>query len=333
MRAATVIEFNQPLQILELPIPTPGPGQILVRVIASSLCNSDIAGWMGVVGAVTPYCAGHEPVGLIECVGSSVRGFAKGDRVGFMPASSTCLVCNECVSGNHRFCDKKISVGFKGPYGGFSEFCLADPLSTVKIPSTLTNEIAAPLLCAGVTAYGALKKISHFLTGGNIINVIGCGGVGHLVIMYAKALGYQVHAFDVAEDKLQLAKISGADEVYNSTTVVDADIAQQGATIVASGAVAAYDYAFKATKNHGCIIAIGVPKGDISVSILNMIKCDLSLVATNQGSKHEMVEALEIAARYSIRPKFEMRELDQINAGFQDMLSGKILGRLVYKMG
>ena len=257
---------------------------------------------MGVVGAVTPYCGGHKPVGVVEAVGSSVRGFVKGERVGCMPASSTCHDCNECMSGNHRFCEKQTSVGFKGPYGGFSEFCLADPQSTVKIPEALANEIAAPLLCAGVTAYGALKKVAQFLIGGKAINVIGCGGVGHLVIMYAKAIGYQVHGFDISEDKLRLAKDCGADKVYDSTTISDADITQFDATIVASGAGPAYDLAFKATANHGRVIAIGVPRGDISVSILNMIKRDLSLIPTNQGTKRELAEALEIAAIHKLKP-------------------------------
>jgi propanol-preferring alcohol dehydrogenase len=225
-----------------------------------------------------------------------------------------------------------------------------------------------------VTAYGALKKVSQFLPGGNTINIIGSGGVGinssllaynrflkrlmlmtvlgHLVVMYAKAMGYQVNAcnylswtifqsifilikllVDISEDKIQLAKESGADRVYNSTTLVDSDITQVSATIVASGAAAAYDLAFRATKNHGRIIAIGVPRGDISVNILNMIKRDLSLIATNQGTKEELVEALDIAARCQMKPVYEMRELDSINEGFQDMLQGKVTGRLIYRMG
>jgi propanol-preferring alcohol dehydrogenase len=170
--------------------------------------------------------------------------------------------------------------------------------------------------------------------------------------MYAKAMGYGVHAcniphscrglyfslltndpVDIAEDKLQLARESGADKVFNTTTLADADIQQVDATIVASGAAPAYDLAFKGTRNHGRIIAIGVPRGDIPVNILTMIKRNLSLVATNQGTKQELAEALDIAASHNIKPSYEMRELDQINEGFQEMLQGKIIGRLVYRMG
>ena len=166
--------------INDAPVPVPNADQILVRVIASSLCMSDIAGWAGHVGAVLPFVSGHEPVGIIEEVGSSVKGFEKGERVGFMPASQVCGKCVDCVGGNHRFCESRVNVGFNGPYGGFSTYCLADPLSTAKIPAALSNEAAAPLLCAGVTAYGALKKVAQFQSGGTIVNVVGCGGVGKL---------------------------------------------------------------------------------------------------------------------------------------------------------
>lgn len=169
----------KPLEIREnIPVPTPDANQILVKVTASSLCMSDIAGWAGHVGAQLPFCGGHEPVGIVAKVGSAVSGFAKGDRVGFMPASATCGSCKECIRGCHRFCVQKKSVGFSGMYGGFSQFCLADPLSTAKIPDGLPDEIAAPLLCAGVTAYGALKKVALRQTAGTTINIIGSGGVG-----------------------------------------------------------------------------------------------------------------------------------------------------------
>lgn len=175
----TLLQFNQPLTVLsDVPIPSASPSQLLVKVTASSLCMSDIAGWMGAVGAQVPFCAGHEPVGTVAEVGSAVKGFAIGDRVGFMPASETCNDCSECMSGNHRFCSAKVSVGFHGPCGGFSSYCLADPLSTTKIPDGLSDEEAAPLLCAGVTAYAALKKVALMQPGGTAINVIGAGGVG-----------------------------------------------------------------------------------------------------------------------------------------------------------
>lgn len=156
--------------------------------------------------------------------------------------------------------------------------------------------------------------------------------IGHLVIMYAKAMGYKVHAFDIAEDKLQLAKDSGADQAYNSMTIKDEEIQKMPSTIVVSGSPPAYAFAFKATQKSGRIIAVGVPPRDISVSVLSMILNELSLVATNQGTRQELLESLQIAADHGIKPFYELRELDTINEGYQDLIAGKVAGRIVYNM-
>ena len=196
--ADLISQFNAPLQLLDnIPVPSPTGSDILVKITASALCQSDLAGISGGLGPAypVPYCAGHEPVGVVVAVPESMStGFAVGDRVGFMAASSTCQDCRSCLSGNHRFCARKTSIGFQRSYGGFSEFSLADPLSTVKVPPEITDEEAAPLLCAGVTAYAAVKKIAAFQTGGTLISVVGCGGVGHLVVQYAKKMGFDVQA-------------------------------------------------------------------------------------------------------------------------------------------
>jgi len=292
---------------------------------------SDIAGWAGhIPGQSLPYCGGHEPVGVVHKLGPGVVGFKVGDRVGFMPASNTCQACEDCTSGNHRFCNQKISVGFNGPYGGFSEYSIADPLSTVKIPDGLTDYQAAPLLCAGVTAYGAIKKVSQLQPGGSLLNIIGSGGVGHLAIMYAKAMGYKVTAFDIADDKIQLALNSGADKALNSLTVKDEEIVQSASTIVISGAPQAYELAFKTTAKRGKVIAVGVPHGPVPVNIMSMVMNDKSLIATNQGTKSELQSALQIAADFNLKPVFEKKDMSQITEGYADMVGGKVVGRYVY---
>ncbi|KAF5856719.1 hypothetical protein ETB97_007002 [Aspergillus alliaceus] len=338
MKAAVISEFQKPVQIVTQPVPSPAADQLLVKVTSSSLCNSDLAAWLGHVGARTPYCPGHEPVGIIESVGSATRGFQPGDRVGFMPHSQTCMECPECVSGQHRYCEKKTCVGFHVPWGGFSQYCLADPISTVKLPDGLKDEWAAPLLCAGVTAYGAIKKAAVVVPGGMTLNVIGCGGVGHLVIQYAKAMGYRVRGFDISPDKLSLATHSGAFETHRSDQLSPKDKAQTKAlqaraTIVASGSPAAYELAFPLTATHGRVIAVGVSKDTVPVNLLEMVTRDLSLVATNQGSRQELAECLEIAAATGdIRPVVEMRGFGELEEGFRHMAAGKVSGRLVYRL-
>jgi propanol-preferring alcohol dehydrogenase len=329
-----VTEFNGPIIIEHnVPIPDPGTSKLLVKITASSLCMSDVAGYLGHVGAPLPYCPGHEPVGVVKKIGTAVRGFRVGDRVGFMPASDTCGDCAQCISGNHRYCAQKVSIGFSGPYGGFSEFSLADPASTVKIPDGLRDEHAAPLLCAGVTAYGALKKAAHYQTGGTLVNVVGVGGVGHLVVLYAKAMGFKVHAFDIADDKLKLAKDCGADEIFNSLdAAVVENCVQAPSTIVVSSAQAAYDLAIKITQPRGQVIAIGVPAKPLSLDLLSLILSEKNLITTNQGTKQELLETLAIADTAGIAPVVQLKkDLAGVPQGYQDLMSGKVVGRYVYQ--
>lgn len=290
----------------DIEVPTPDAGQILVRVKACSLCMSDIAGISGGLPYPVGYVAGHEPVGVVAALPpTGIPGWSVGDRIGFMPASKTCGQCDSCLRGNHRFCEKRTNVGFMGRYGGFSEYCLADPMSSIKIPNGISDEEAAPMLCAGVTAYAAVKKVSLAQPGGTLVNIIGCGGVGHLAIQYAKKMGFDVHAckhsitlhvtvepqltilqVDIADDKIQLALDCGADKAFNSmSTEITPDLKAQS-TIVISGAGPAYASALKATKSHGRIICVGVPPKDIAISMMTMILQDVALIRKYSVPEH-----------------------------------------------
>lgn len=273
-----LLQYSKPFEIVDnVPVPTPGPGEVLVRVTASSLCMSDVISQQGAGASPLPYCGGHEPVGVVEQPGPGVKAFAVGDRVGFMPASQTCQNCPLCLTGHHRHCQNRTNVGFSGSYGGFSQYCVADALSTVKIPDEIADQHAAPLFCAGVTAYSAVKKAARqrlAMGATNTLNIVGCGGVGHLAILYAKAMGFRVIAFDVADDKLELAKQSGADVVFNSATTPVHQIEPAPVTIVISAALKAYDFAIKATRSCGAVIAIGVPHEAYS---MNRMSLDLHL--------------------------------------------------------
>lgn len=194
MKSARVVEFGKPLELQDIPVPTPGPGEMLVRITRNSLCMSDILFASTNLGRKPPLAMGHEPVGVIEEVGPGVRGFAAGNRVGFMTVLNACMNCLECDSGNSRYCSQRGILGLQQTCGGFSEYCITEPQNTVKLPDTLSDEVAAPFTCAGITAYGALKKVAKIQSGGTVVNILGCGGVGHLAIMLAKAMGYIVHA-------------------------------------------------------------------------------------------------------------------------------------------
>ncbi|KAF4447579.1 alcohol dehydrogenase [Fusarium austroafricanum] len=333
MKAAMLYERNGTWKIVDdVPVPKPGPNDILVRITASSLCMSDIMAIQGYVDTPLPYCGGHEPVGIIEKLGDGVRGFAIGDRVGFMPATNTCQQCDSCFSGNHRYCKEKESVGFNGAYGGFSQYCLADPLSTVKVPKELSDEVAAPLFCAGVTAYGAMKKVAKRQIPGSLVNIVGSGGVGHLAIMYAKAMGFRVHAYDITQDKLDLASHSGADAVFNSLTMLLNKIEQAQSTLVISGSIKAYELGMDITHDRGAVIAVGAPHELFPCNVTEMVLRELSLLATNQGTRQELAEALSMAAAHDIIPLIRTRHIGEINEAVKDITEGKVSGRTVFHM-
>jgi propanol-preferring alcohol dehydrogenase len=333
MTGAVVVKLNAELEVKDdIPVPEPAGSEFLIKISANSLCNSDLAGIAGYTGSNPPYVPGHEPVGRIVKLGPATpSSFKIGDRVGFMPGSRVCSSCRSCLLGNHRFCKSRTNFGFSALFGGFSEYSLVDPMSAVKIPDALTDEEAAPLLCAGVTAYGAVKKVAQYQAPGTLVNVVGCGGVGHLVIQYADKMGFDVQAFDVAEDKLELARKCGTKFALDSSKPDAAEAAEKAVcTIVVSGVSAAYDFAFKVTSHHGKVIAIGVPHSPTPVNILDLVLRDISLIATNQGTKEELFACLQLAAARDIRPVYEKHHIGTINEGIADMKAGKVVGRYVY---
>ncbi|KAJ5745465.1 alcohol dehydrogenase [Penicillium odoratum] len=318
MLAAVIEAFNEPIKIQEVKVPDTPDERILVKIEAGSLCSSDLMAWKGYMPYLTslPYCGGHEPVGTIVKIGSAVRGFTVGERVGFIMFTDMCGVCDECFSGEHRYCAQKKAIGFQDSYGGFSEYSLADPRSTVKLPDELSFESAAPLFCGGVTAYSALLRVRA--SPGQLINIIGCGGVGHLAIMFAKKMGYRIHAYDISEEKLALARDCGADQAFDSLNL-PSNPEKAASTLVISGASAAYNSAVGLTANHGAVVAVGIPPTDIQVS------------ASNTGSKADLIALLDLAARHNIKPVIDVRNIRTVNEAYQDLANGKIDGRIVFK--
>ncbi|GAB7356268.1 hypothetical protein MBLNU459_g7077t2 [Dothideomycetes sp. NU459] len=241
---------------------------------------------------------------LNEEIQSSMRllGVARLDELGAQHINTRELE-------NVTLGDRKVQ-GFADSYGGFSEYSLANPISTVKIPAELSFEVAAPLFCAGITAYSALLKVRS--RPGGLVNIVGCGGV-----------------VDITEDKLDLAKRCGADETLNMLDATSS-FEQAMSTIVITGANAAYNGALGLTANHGVVIAVGLPAQDLQIALPRWCAKDVSLITTSTGSREEMVEALEIAAKHNFKPQIEVRSIQSINEGYKDLAAGRVDGRLVY---
>lgn len=226
MHAAVVTAFGKPLELQEWAVPTPGPGQILVKTEACGVCHTDLHAAKGdwPVKPAPPFIPGHEAIGIVIALGSGVTTVKEGDRVGVPWLYSACGHCEYCLSGWETVCGEAEFGGYT-QNGGFAEYILANPNYVAHIPKGLSAVEAAPLICAGITTYKGIKETEA--RPGEWIAISGCGGLGHLAIQYAKAMGLNVCAVDIDDSKLDHAKLLGADMVVNAKTQDPAAILQE----------------------------------------------------------------------------------------------------------
>src|SRR5262245_2961585 len=217
MKAAVAHAFREPLTIEELPIPTPGAGQVLVRVVASGVCHTDLHAADGdwPIKPALPFIPGHEGVGYVAACGAEVTSLKDGDRVGVPWLHSACGVCDYCLTGWETLCPKQQNTGYS-VNGGYAEYVLAPAAYVGQLPDRLGFTEAAPILCAGVTTYKGLKETEA--RPGEWVVISGVGGLGHVAIQYARAMGLHVAAVDVADEKLSLARDLGVEITVNATT-------------------------------------------------------------------------------------------------------------------
>ena len=215
MKAAVVREFGKPLVIEEAAVPTPGAGQILVKIAATGVCHTDLHAAEGdwPVKPKPPFIPGHEGVGHVMAVGSGVRHVKEGDRVGVPWLYTACGHCKHCLGGWETLCEEQQNTGYS-VNGSFAEYVIADPNYVGHIPDSVSFVDIAPILCAGVTVYKGLKVTDT--KPGDWVVISGIGGLGHLAVQYAKAMGLNVIAVDIDDKKLALAKSLGASLAVNA---------------------------------------------------------------------------------------------------------------------
>src|SRR6056297_2880467 len=201
MKAAVVPKLGQPLDIREVPVPEVRPGEVLIRVRASGVCHTDLHAAEGdwPVKPTAPFIPGHEGVGEVAAVGAGVDWLKEGDRVGAPWLHTACGRCTHCVGGWETLCESQQNTGYSVD-GGYAEFVRADAAYVGRLPKGLEFGPAAPVLCAGVTVYKGLKELER--KPGDWVAISGIGGLGHMAVQYAKAMGFHVVAIDVAKDKL-----------------------------------------------------------------------------------------------------------------------------------
>jgi len=333
MRAAVVTSFDEPLVIKEVPTPEPGPGQILVRIEASGLCHTDIHAARGdwPVKPTPPFIPGHEGVGIIEKIGAGVTGHSSGDRVAIPWLGYACGTCEYCVTGWETLCEQQLNTGYAID-GGHAEYAVADARYVIRVPDGIDPAEAAPLTCAGVTTYKAVKVGG--VTPGDRVAIFGIGGLGHLALQYAQIFGGEAVAVDVTEEKLALAKQLGATHVVNAaTTDPVAAIEALGGVDVAVVLAAnpqVIEQAHASLRRGGRLILVSLPKDNaMSLPIFQTVLKGIRVIGSIVGTRADLAEVFRLHAAGRTKVLYETRKLDDINQSIEDVLASRVPARLV----
>ncbi len=335
MQAAVVKEFGTPLSVEEYPLPTPGPGQALVKLIASGVCHTDLHAAEGdwPVQPSPPFIPGHEGVGDVVAVGEGVTSLRVGDRVGNAWLWTACGDCEYCRTGWETLCESQKNGGYSVD-GSFGEYMLVDAEFAPRIPDGVDPVEIAPVLCAGVTVYKGLKMTEA--RPGQWVVISGIGGLGHIAVQYAVAMGLRVAAVDIAEDKLALARKHGAEITVNALDEDPVEAIQRETggvhgVLVTAVHPAAFGQAIGMTRRGGTIVFNGLPPGDFPAPIFEVVLKGLTIRGSIVGTRQDMEEAIDFYARGLIHPTVAARSLGEINEVLDEMRAGKIDGRVVIK--
>ena len=336
MKAAVVHAFGQPLSIREVAVPQPGPGQLLVKIAASGVCHTDLHAAEGdwPVKPNPPFIPGHEGVGHVVAVGAGVKHVKEGDRVGVPWLYSTCGHCEHCLGGWETLCETQQNTGYS-VNGGFAEYALADANYVGRLPDNVGFVEIAPVLCAGVTVYKGLKMTET--KPGQWVVISGIGGLGHMAVQYAKAMGMNVAAVDIDDGKLELARRLGAEVTVNARELDPAcylkeQIGGAHGALVTAVSPKAFEQAMGMTRRGGTIALNGLPPGDFPLSIFDMVLNGTTVRGSIVGTRQDLQEALDFAGEGKVRATVSTDRLENINEVFEQMRQGKIEGRVVIDM-
>jgi propanol-preferring alcohol dehydrogenase len=334
MKAAVVTGFSEPLQIVDRNIPAPGPDQVLVRLETCGLCHTDIHAAHGdwPVKPALPIVPGHEGVGIIEQLGSAVTDRTIGERVAIAWLGSACGECRYCIDGRETLCEMQQNSGYSID-GAFAEYAVASAKYVVPVPDGISSVDAAPLSCAGLTTYKALR-VAH-VAPTEVVGVFGIGGLGHLAVQYARIMGGTVVAIDIEKLKLDLALDLGAEHVVDAaiTDPVAAIQALGGldVAVVLAASPRVFEQAFASLRRGGRLVCVALPpEGAMSIPIFDTVIKGISIIGSIVGTRQDLVEVFALHAAGKTRVIAETRRLEDINTAIADVLSGAIPARLVF---
>lgn len=333
--AAVVYEFAQPLNVRELDLPKPGPHQVLVKLLASGVCHTDLHASEGdwPVKPQPPFVPGHEGVGEVVALGEGdLAGVQLGDLVGNAWLWSACGQCEFCLTGRETLCLDSQYGGYT-QNGSFGQYMLVDARYAPRIPKGVDPVEIAPILCAGVTVYKALK--SSEVKPGQWVVISGIGGLGHIAVQYAVAMGMRVAAVDIADDKLELAQRLGAEVTVNMKEETDPiakviELTGGGAhgSVITAVHPSAFEQAIGVSRRGGTIVFVGLPPQDFPASIFNIVFNSLTIRGSLVGTRQDMAEAIDFYVQGKVKPNVEAARLEDINKVFERMHRGAIDGRI-----
>ncbi|KXS15945.1 alcohol dehydrogenase zinc-binding domain protein [Gonapodya prolifera JEL478] len=334
MKAAVAEKHNAPLVIKEVPVPSVEPDEVLVKIVASGICHSDLHIADGEMPAMMrlPLIPGHEGVGIVVKLGSAVKHLKLGERVAIGNVNSSCNACVECHEGRENHCRKYVQTG-GGSDGCYCDYQKVHGQYAIKIPDGVAFTEAAPVACAGHTVYSAVRQIKQ--RPGTWVAVIGIGGLGHLAIQYATALGYQVIAIDVAQEKLDLGVRLGAKKAFSATNPKLASEVMKFTdggcmgVIVTAVHESAFATSIKIARMNATCVWISLPSNPIQIVPKIVVFKALQITGVILGTRAELAEAYRLVANGVVKPIVETVSLDEINTAWNNMRAGKFAARTV----
>jgi alcohol dehydrogenase, propanol-preferring len=337
VRAAVVHEFEQPLRVEEVPRPEPGPGEVVVKIEASGLCHTDIHAARGdwPVKPKLPLIPGHEGVGIVVGVGRDVTEVGEGERVAIPWLGYACGACEYCASGRETLCEHQLNTGYLID-GGHAEYARGHAKYVGRVPKGVSPLEAAPLTCAGVTTYKAVKVSGARPS--DLVAVFGVGGLGHLAVQYARISGATVVAVDLSDEKLDLARELGADHVVNAREQDAVEEIQKlggaDATIDTAVSPTASEQAYGSLKRGGTLVLVGLPReGYVRLPIFGTVLNGITVKGSIVGTRVDLKEVFELHAAGRTRVVYETRDLAFVNEAIDEVERGAVDARLVFDLG
>jgi uncharacterized zinc-type alcohol dehydrogenase-like protein len=319
---------GRPLEPFEYVSPELGPSDVRVAISHCGVCHTDIHAiddYYGITGY--PFVPGHEIVGRVIEVGRAVAGLERGDRVGIGWQGRSCMKCEWCLRGEEQLCVDIVPCATWEPYGGFSSSVVVNDRHAYPLPPAMPSHIGAVLMCAGITVYSPLRRFAGDRD--QKVAIVGVGGLGHLAIQFAKALGYEVTAISSSPEKMGQALAFGADhfiDAQNTSRLRQVDFTFDLLLLTTSGGVA-WEALLMTLKKRGKLLLLGFP--DIAFNSTDLVAHELSITGSFLGNRETMRQMLTFAQDHRITPEIELLPMSQVNEGLRRVRENRARYRVV----